>query len=64
MVMKPQKAIQWHCEKCHWTDNHIQQSDCLTPHPKQCPKCGGRDFEMKEVSTLDSLLDKVGTLFR
>ena len=64
MVMKPLKATQWHCEKCHWTDHYIQKSDCLTPPPKQCPQCGSKDFKMQEVSAFDNLLDKVGSLLR
>lgn len=64
MVIAPRSAKQWRCKKCHWIDGYIQKSDCLKPHPEQCPKCGSSDFEMTDASPLENLLDKVGNLFR
>ena len=55
---------QWQCTHCHWTDSHIQKSDCLTK-PTQCPKCGSKEFQLKDASVFDNLLNTVvDRLFR
>ena len=64
MTIFATKPVQWCCTQCDWRHSAIQKSDCLTPHPKQCPKCGSKNFEMKDASLLDNALDKVGSLFR
>ena len=64
MAFPPINPKQWYCTQCTWKDNHIQKSDCLTPHPEQCPQCGNKNFELQNVSPLENLLDKVGNLFR